>query len=179
MEDVVKEDAPVTEEPAKEVVAPGAKTDSELLLKSLQEERDKRRALEDELKRLSEQPVGNFSDEGQLLKKEIESLKVQMTEREKLVDLQSKHPVLADKMSEFNEFRSLPENEGMRLETAAKAFLFEKDLLDTKPRKGLEKDSGGPRTQPKIGRTEEEIADLRKNNFRKYMSELKKGTLRQ
>jgi len=68
----------------------------------------------------------------------------------------------------------------MKLETAAKAFLVEKDLLsEPKPRKGLEKGSGGTRAQPKTGRTEEEIAELRKNNFRKYMRELKAGTLRQ
>lgn len=181
MEPVVKDDAPVTEEPAKEEVAqPGEKTDSSLLLKSLQEERDKRRELEAELKRLSEQSAGPFSDEGQLLKKEIEDLKVQMTERDTLASLQAKHPALADKLSEFNEFRANPENAGMKLETAAKAFLVEKDLLtEPKPRKGLEKDSGGTRSQPKTGRTEEDIADLRQNNFRQYMREIKKGTLRQ
>ena len=181
MDEVVNPDAPVTGEPAKEEVAqPGEKTDSALLLKSLQEERDKRRELEAELKRLSEQPVGTFSDGEQYLKQEIESLKTQISEKETLAKLQGQYPALADKLAEFNEFRSDPENAGMKLETAAKAFLVEKDLLsEPKPRKGLEKGSGGTRAQPKTGRTEEEIAELRKNNFRKYMRELKAGTLRQ
>src|SRR3990167_11283661 len=81
---------PTTEQPlegkAKETTpevvvqpVPGSKTDPELLLKSLQEEREKRKLAEERAKALEENqasalPEDDYSDEGRVLKKEISSL---------------------------------------------------------------------------------------------------------
>lgn len=163
----------------------GDKTDPNLLLKSLQEERDKRRELEGQindleskLSTLSDDEV--FSDEGKILKKEIGSLRSELTEirgelsKEKII---SSTPILKEKWSEFEEFRALPENKGMNLRTAAKAFLIENGLLEPS-RKGLEKTTGGPRMPLTSGMTAEDVKTLRETNFRKYQEMLMKGQIK-
>ena len=121
-----------------------------------------------------------FSDEGKALHGEIVSLKSELSElktESTKKDVLILHPVLKDKWEEFEEFRSDPDNKGMNLRTAAKAFLVEQGLLDV-PRKGLEKPTGGPRTPITSEMTAEEIDDLRKNDYKKYYSMLKKGQIR-
>ena len=68
----------------KEEATPGTKTDSALLLKSLQEEREKRRELEEELTNLKSSVPSDevFSDEGKALKSEINILKSELSEVE-------------------------------------------------------------------------------------------------
>ena len=189
MEEVVN-DVPVTEEQkAEEVVTPtepvkpGEKTDPALLLESLRKEREKRKELEAELARKAQETIVTepISDEGKYLASKIQSLEQKLAAKEedaKLQSLQSTYPVLKDKIIEFENFRSDPSNAGMRLETAAKAFLAENDLLvQPTPRKGLEKDTGGARTVPKTGMTPEEIDELRVNNYREYAKRLRNGTL--
>lgn len=168
-------EAPETVEEVTETAPqPGEKTDSALLLKSLQEERDRRRQLEQQLETIKSVPEV-YSDEGEALRTQIRSLEEKYERKE----LQERYPQLKDKSYEFDEFRSNPENKGMSLATAAKAFLVEHDLLtQPTPRKGLESPTGGSRAPVKTGRSEEEIAELRKNNFRQYMKELKNGTLK-
>jgi hypothetical protein len=183
MDEVVNE-TPVTEEQKVEEVVtpqPGEKTDSALLLKSLQKEREEKRALEAQLKALQETPQSNevFSDEGLLLKREIDALKqaqAQKDEQIALSGLQSQFPAIKDKAAEFENFRS--ENPGMRLETAAKAFLVENDLFEKPARKGLESQSGGGRVAPKEGMSAEDVKDLRNNNFRKYAQLLREGKIK-
>lgn len=182
-------EAPEPEEVETESAPPGAKTDPELLLQSLQEEREKRRQeaerrkeLERELEEAKRvQPADVFSDEGKLLKAEIDRLERKLGEKDQqdtLKQLESTYPALKDKYQEFEDYRTDPANAGMKLETAAKAFLVEKNLLETvQPRKGLERDTGGGRTPVKTGRTQEEIAELRVKNFRQYMKEVKAGTI--
>lgn len=178
-----EEEVIVPQDPVEEVTPtdapPGAKTDSALLLDSLQKERDKRRELERELEalKITPEPTTEYSsDEGQALKSEINSIKEKLA----LSELNGKYPQLKDKSSEFEDFRLNPENRGMSIATAAKAFLAENGLLNqpAPPRKGLESDTGGGRAPVKTGRTEEEIADLRTSNFRQYSKELRAGTLR-
>ncbi len=151
----------------------GSKTDSALLLKSLQEEREKRRELEQILAEKQTVPEPDiFSDEGKILKDEISQLKESIA----LKELKDKFPALKDKSSEFDEFRK--EYPSVPLEKVSKLFLAEKDLLDTTPeRKGLEKQSGGGRTVPQAGMSVDDISKLRQTNFRKYLELTKAGKI--
>lgn len=167
-----------------EPVKPGEKTDSALLLKSLQEERERRRIAEEALAQKNSELVVTepISDEGKFLKSQIDELKEKLSAKEKaeeLLRLQSSFPALKDKGAEFEAFRSNPDNAGMKLETAAKAFLLENDLL-TSPtsRKGLEKDTGGARVVPKTELTADEVRDLRVNDYRRYVRLLAEGKIK-
>ena len=162
--------------------APGSQTDPALLLKSLQEEREKRRVLEERIELLENSPDSPdvFSDEGKALQKEIASLKTELSgvngelsKKEVLIA----YPVLKEKWEEFETFRADPDNSGMNLRTAAKAFMVENGLLDA-PRKGLEKPSGGSRIPPSTGLSVEEITDLRENNWPKYQQMIRQGSIK-
>lgn len=172
--EAIKEDEKIQPQEGEPAPQPGEKTESSLLLKSLQEERERRRILEEENKQLRESLVPSeppdeevFSDEGKLLKKEISSLKSELSEvRGELTKAKvlEKYPILKEKWEEFEEFRLLSENKGMNLATAAKAFVVEKELLESPPqRKGLEKLTGGAREVPvsESGYTVEEVRKLR------------------
>lgn len=193
MEEPIVNEDPVIEDPiTEEVVTPevtpvepkaGEKTDSALLLQSLQKEREKRKTLEAELQALKTQSETEvFSDEGKVLDSKISQLQaeIQAGKEEKLMSgVQSTYPVLKDKSEEFEQFRA--DNPGMRIETAAKAFLIENDLLDTpKPRKGLESASGGGRVPVQEAGTlsAEEADELRVSNYREYAKRLRNGTLK-
>lgn len=171
-------------------VPAGSKTDSELLLKSLQEEREKRRMdaerfkmLEEEIETLKTSAVSEeaeaFSDEGKVLESKINSLKSELSEiKQDFVkkELIITHPILREKWEEFEEFRTNPENKGMNMKTAAKAFLIENEVLE-KPRLGLEKPTGGSRTPSVSGMTADEIKNLRQTNFKRYQQLLREGKL--
>lgn len=184
MEDVVKEEAVVTEEPKTETVVtsqPGEKTDSALLLKSLQDERDKRRDAEAEVARLKTQqePGDIVSDEGKVLLTKITDLETELKNRkmnETLGALQETYPALKDKATEFQTY--LSENPGVNPAMAAKAFLVDNNLIETPSRRGLEKTTGGTREAPKQGMTPEEVDDLRVNNYRKYSDMIRKGQIK-
>ena len=88
------------------------------------------------------------------------------------------HPILKEKWDEFEEFRSDPENKGMNLRTAAKAYLVENGLIDV-PRKGLESPTGGSKVAPASGTmTAQEAENLMKNDFKKYQELIRKGQLK-
>ena len=163
----------------------GSKTESELLLKSLQEEREKRRILEEELRIAKENASTNldneeiFSDEGKVLQEKISSLndKILIIEEEKnLEKLFNQYPLLRDKADEFKEFRQL-EHPKAKLESVAKLYLAEWGLLEP-TRKGLEKPTGGTREPFSSGMTAEDVANLRKNNFKEYQRLIKEGKLK-
>lgn len=186
MEEVVNE-VLVTEEPhteevvTKPVPKPGEKTDSALLLKSLQEEREEKRLLKEEIATLRAAPQKEvFSDEGQVLFNEITQLKSKLASQEKAEKLSSvfeQNPILKDKAAEFDAY--LQDNEGMKLETAAKAFLIENNLSPTiQTRKGLEKQSGGGRVVPSGEPTIDELDNLRTTNYRKYSDMVRKGQIK-
>jgi hypothetical protein len=181
-EQPIEPEAPV-EPPVEAPQAPGSKTDSELLLASLQQERAKRRELEAALaaKEASENPEGIVSEEGKALESKIVRLEAAIAstaEQSALNALEVAHPALKDKAAEFDLYRNDLENKGMSLATAAKAFLVENGLL-TPPRvrRGLEEARGGQRTPPKEGMSAEEVDELRNNNFREYMKRVKDGSL--
>lgn len=185
MDPVVNEEGVVvTEQPKVEPVVtpqPGEKTDSALLLKSLQEEREKRKLLEEENRTLKETPqiTEGYSDEGLRLKKEIDNMKLAQARRDEadtLSRIESQFPAVRDKSAEFEQYRT--ENPGMGIETAAKAFLVEKDLFTAPARKGLEKQLGGGRTPPKEGMSIEDVSDLRNNNYRKYSQMVREGKIK-
>lgn len=162
--------------------APGNKTDPNLLLESLQKEREKRRQLEEELETIKSSTPSEeaFSDEGKLLEKKISQLQSELGEIRQdsaKKDLQIAHPELKDKWTEFEEFRTLPDNKGMSLRTAAKAYLVENGMFDTQ-RKGLEKPTGGVRTPLTSGMNAQDVENLRKNDFRKYEKLLMEGKLK-
>lgn len=182
MEDV--KEAPQSTEPVVEEtteVLAGDKTPPNLLLKSLQEERDARRVLEERIALLETSNSPDvFSDEGKALKKRIEEqdekLKTILQENAKK-DVIISHPIIGEKWDDFEKFRSDPENKGMNLKTAAKAFLVENGMLDPQ-RKGLEKPTGGPRTPTTQGMSAEDIKTLRETNFRRYQDMLEKGLIK-
>jgi hypothetical protein len=189
MEDVNK--APQSTEPVVEEAtkaepqgggdAPGSKTDPTLLLKSLQEEREKRQRLEEELALLKTSVSSDvFSDEGKVLQQRI---KDQDSKIESILQDNAKkdililHPIMREKWEEFETFRNNPENKGMNLRTATKAFLLENGLYEP-TRKGLEKTTGGQRVPTNQGMSVEDIKALRETNFRKYQDMLEKGLLK-
>lgn len=180
---VSEEPQPVEEVTPTEPVKPGEKTDPAELLKSLREERERRRIAEEALAHRADVVVSEpISDEGRFLKSQIDELKDKLAVKEQFEEvtkLQSIFPALRDKSAEFEAFRLNPDNAGMRLETAAKAFLVENDLLASPtPRKGLEKDTGGGRTVPKADLSADDVRDLRTNDYRRYVKLLAEGKIK-
>lgn len=130
--------------------------------------------IEEENKRLREQLQDNPSDDDD---EEVEQLRTRLSEIEGKLnqrDVLDKYPVLSDVWSDFEEYTQAEENQGMRLETAAKAFIAEKEL-DTPKRKGLEKSSGGEKPHRAPGMTSEQLEKIRKEDGKKYREMLKKG----
>lgn len=164
----------------------GSQTPSENLYAALAEERRLRKEAEDKLIQatsIPSEPDEVFSDEGKALHQEITSLRTELSgikedlTKEKLYVM---YPALKDKQAEFDEFRADPENSGMSLRTAAKAFLVENGLLEApKPeRKGLEPATGGRRETPASGLSSEDVKKLRETNYKKYLEMLKAGKLK-
>ena len=181
MEDVNQ--APVSTEPIVEETKPqvlaGDKTPPNLLLESLQEERERRRELEARITLLETSSSDVFSDEGQALQKQIkeqdakiESLLQESAKKDVLIT----YPVMKEKWEEFETFRSDPDNKGMNLRTAVKAYLLEEGILEPQ-RKGLEKTTGGPRVPVTQEMSAEDIKKLRETDFRKYQDMLSKGQI--
>ncbi len=174
---------PVSEETAQTPQA-GSKTDSALLLKSLQEEREKRRLAEEKAKLLEEQsitsstPSEEFSDEGRALKAEIEKLRLQTSRLEderELEKVYNQFPDLKAVSSEFETYKTdFPRH---KLANVAKLFLTEKGLMET-PRKGLEKTTGGPKSPYSSTMTADEVRDLRTTNYKLYQEKLLKGEIK-
>lgn len=172
-------------------VQPGSKTEPAELLKSLQEEREKRRLAEEKAK-LAEEELNTikssvpseseaWSDEGKVLESKIKSLTSELSEvKGELTkkDILIANPQLKEVWQEFEDFRQDPENKGMNMRTAAKAFLTEKGMLEPK-RKGLEAPTGGPKTTPSFETmTADEAKHLRETNYRKYQEMLKKDQIK-
>lgn len=167
----------------------GSKTDPNLLLKSLQDEREKRkgeqeanRLLQEELEKLKSSYLSEgeaFSDEGKLLQSKIDSVNKELSELKEETNLQAilaKYPVLKDKLEEFGEFRKT-EHPKVKLESVAKIFLAENGLFE-QPRKGLEQPTGGTRTPLTTGMTAEDVKTLRTTNYKKYMEMVRSGLIK-
>lgn len=100
-----------------------------------------------------------------------------LEEEKTMTSVLAKYPQIADKRVEFDTYRM--EYPAHKLETVAKLFLAENDLLTEAPkRKGLEKAGGGQRVAPSTGKmTSEDVKRLRENNYSEYMKRIKAGTL--
>lgn len=161
--------------------APGSKTESELLLKSLQEEREKRRILEEENLQLKSSLLPSdevYSDEGKAILKRLELQEqryAELEEEKNLEKLYNQYPLLRESAAKFTEYRQA-EHPRAKLESVAKLFLAENGMLEPQ-RKGLEKPTGGSRTPEHQGMTVEEVADLRANNWKKYKDMASKGLI--
>lgn len=187
--DVIQESSPVV--PTEDIKLPeavevvtaekGTKTPDNNLFAALQEERRLRKEAELRAKELETAPSEEiYSDEGKVLRKEILTLKSQLdsiAEERELEGVKSQYPALRDKSSEFDEFRK--EYPRHKLDNVAKIFLAENGLLAEVPtRKGLEKTVAGPKTPTPTGMTSEDVANLRKNNYPKYVELLRTGQLK-
>lgn len=173
----VTEEIQLDEATPEEVVEPpkaGDKTDPNLLLKSLQSEREARRKLEEEIELLkSSTSPEDLSDEGKAL-----ALRIARLEADKVKeDVVKAYPILKDKLAEVEEFQSRPENSGMSLQAAAKVYLAENGLLAGR-RVGAEKTTGGQRTPASSSMSVEDLENLRKNSPRKYADMLAKGQIK-
>lgn len=169
---------------------PGSKTDSALLLKSLQEEREKRRLDAEKIEELTQKITeletalsspDIISDEGKALKKEIDDFKIQigsLTRDVAFRDVLIDNPVIKEHKEEFEKFLADPENAGMSLKTATKAFLTERGLSGDSRRPGLERTTGGGRQTPNpVKMSLEEITHLRQTNFKQYLKLLEQGLI--
>ena len=167
----------------------GSKTDPNLLLASLQEEREKRRLEEEKGKQLEEEievlkssaPADTeyeFSEDGKVLEEKLKNIQVKLEklEEDKSLDqLFNKYPILKEKSDDFKSYRS-SEHPRAKLESVAKLYLAENGLLEPE-RKGLEKPTGGDKTPSHSGMTADDVATLRKTNFKKYQELLMNGQI--
>lgn len=175
---------PVAVSEATATPAPGSKTPPDILLKSLQEEREKRRVMEEKLAELESKvtasaPSGDYySDEGKALKQELDEVRSALkglTEDREYERLYTQYPELKDKDGEFKTFAAdYPRH---KLENVAKLFLAENGMFEPQ-RKGLEATTGGTRTPSTGGMTNEEVKNLRETNYRKYEEMVLNGQLK-
>jgi len=162
---------------------PGSKTPETNLLAALHEERRRNKELEDKLLQAETSILPDtddevYSDEGKVLKNEISQLRETVTRLEDEKQLErtiAQFPALKDFSGEFDTFRK--EYPRHKLENVAKLFLTEKGIIG-ETRIGLEKTTGGSKEPQKSGFTNDEVADLRKNNYKKYQQMLIEGKLR-
>lgn len=189
-EEVVPQN-PATEETAEvetEVVVEETKTEEDTVspedLEELKKKADvssqnferakKAEARVKELELLDNDSSSEFEDEDvSKLKNDVTALQSELGQSK----LTKKYPQLEETWEDFEKYHQDPENAGMKLETAAKAFLVDKDLLGTR-RKGLEKATGGNKAPQTTGMSLEDIENVRKNDGPKYREMLKKGQIK-
>ncbi len=142
----------------------------------LRKEQERTAELEREIAALRENPVPSDIDADRLktLEGDLREMKAKDARRE----VNEKYPQLKDVKDEFESFLNDPENKGMRLETAAKAFLTEKGLLEGTPRRGLERHTGGDRQPVPQGMSVADAENLRKTDYKKYRELIKNGQLK-
>ena len=177
---------PVTEAPVEAPVDPqpkGSKTPEANLYAALEEERKLRKEAEQRAKeaeiKATESSEDVYSDEGKILKRHISSLEEKLNslqEDRELQNLQAQYPAIKDKLADFNEFRKdYPKH---KLENVDKIFLVERELATEIPKRlGLEKTVAGPKAPPSSGMNVEDVANLRKTNYKKYLEMITSGKL--
>lgn len=107
------------------------------------------------------------------LEQQVATLTANLTKNEIL----EKFPQIKEAWADFEAYQQLPENKGMALGTAAKAFLTEKGLLDSR-RTGLERPTGGDPAPVRTGKlSAEEAKTLRNTNYEEYRKALKRGDI--
>lgn len=170
-------------EPEEVVTLAGDKTPPNELLGNLQKERERRREsearqleLEEKIKQLEESSTSSedvyYSDGEKALKSEITGLKSDLAKINRDAaesKLKLSNPTISEHWNEFVEYQTDPDNKGMNLNTAAKAFLADKGLVSV-ARKGLEKSTGGEGKPASVGKISGADAELlRKTNYKKYL----------
>src|SRR3990167_4525852 len=143
------------------------RTKTELLEQSLAEREQELSEIKSSLAPEEEDP--KFS----ALSKQVKELQ----EERELDSVIAQNPLLKELRSELQEFRT-KEHPRAKIASVAKVFLAEKGLLEP-TRQGLERPTGGDRTPAKTGLTNDEVAELRKTNYRKYMELVKSGALKE
>lgn len=179
-----------------EVVAPKAdekpvvtKVDDSISKKELEELRhraevssqnyERAKKAEEELKKLKEnlqdtEVLSEVDDEEvSKLRDDLNSIKAELDK----ANLLKVNPEMEGVWDKFEEFRANPDNKGMNISTAAKAFMVETGL-SAPQRKGLEKTTGGDRIPISQGLSHEDAEKLRKSDYKKYVDMIKKGQLR-
>lgn len=104
---------------------------------------------------------------------ELAEVKKKLAETE----LKEEFPQLKAVWDDFKQYRTEGENAELSDKAVAKLFLVDKGLLEGK-RKGLEKQTGGTKTPYAGGMSVEKLADIRKNDHKKYRDMLKKGQIK-
>lgn len=169
------------EKPQKSDEQKGSQTPDRNLFAALEEERRMRREAETKLKQLENSAPQvqdeEFSDEGRLLKRKLDELDAtvrSLRETNELEKLLNQFPDLKDAKEEFAEFRK--EYPSLSGEKVARVFLAEKGMTQAM-RKGLEQPTGGVKTAPSVGMSEDDVKRLRESNPRRYIHLLKTGKL--
>jgi hypothetical protein len=174
--------------PQTEAVKPkGSQTPETQLYAALRETRQKVKALEGELTALRSQrqeaPAfdGEHSEEGKILKAEIDSLKEKLTgyeQRSQMAEVLASNPLLRGEETAFAAFAE--EYPGVPLSKLARLYLAERGVPEAGAPKptGLERPSGGgEKPADPRAMTGEEIQNLRENHPRKYAEMLRKGKI--
>ena len=120
-----------------------------------------------------------YSDEGKILKGQLDSVRGELNtlrEERELERIYVQYPLLKEQSSKFEEFRK-SEHPRAKIESVAKLFLAENGLLEPR-RQGLESPTGGTRTPMVYGMTAQEVENLRRTNYKKYLELLKKDQLK-
>lgn len=158
---------------------------------AMNEEREKRKKLEDRLEKLEEEIRSSTTpedenyddlDDTNNLKKEVSSLKeevVSMKESFAKERLQQQYSWLQDKWEDVEEFRK--EYPRTALDKVVKLFALEHDLLGNSnqpQRQGLEKPTAGTKVPQSSGFSKEDVQRLREDNPRKYIDMIRSGKLK-
>ena len=190
--DVTPESSPDTgSQPAPEVVElaeelqPQKPPKGFVPYQALEEERRKRKELEEKLATLapSEEPENNevFSDEGKILRGDIRSLgdKLRSIEKkESRREVESEFPILKERKEEFDSFLEDEENKRISIRKVAQLFLAQQNLLVQQPKRlGLEKPTGGGQVVPEPKISNEEAEEIRKKDYRKYEQLIRAGKI--
>lgn len=140
----------------------------------LRKEQERSAELEAQIAALQERPdpFGNNDEAIGKLQRELSEIK----EKQQRSEVLEMYPQLKEVWDDFESYRTDESNRGMPLKTAAKAFMTEKGLLDP-PRQGLERPTGGDRTPPQSGMTNEEVKKLRETDYPRYRELVKKGII--
>ena len=165
--------APV-DEPA-QPAAPAKPPEGYVPYQALNEERARRKELEQKLKEIESSPSSltdeEYSEEGKALRKEISRLNERFNSLEHQREeerVMSAHPILKDKSAEFEEFRA--EYPGVKLDKVARLFIAENGLTEAvQPRIGLEKPTGGSKNAPASGISADEVDRIMKSDHRKFI----------
>lgn len=181
MDEVIENDNSEIVEEEAEVVEEVINPEDDILAKNRQLYERAKKA-EAKAKELEEQLTNTVQDpyaEEDELKTKVQTLEQKLKEIEEKNQfdaLYTQYPILQEKLTEFDEYRQA--NQGMSLQTSAKAFLAEHDLLGQTPkRKGLEKAGGGQRTPPTGKLSVEDTKRLRENNYGEYKKQLMAGKI--